>query len=625
MNEYKSKLEQLKNEFSLIESAYNEGKSVIGDEQSYLKENISSFENSIREKFSQLLNSGRFDLNKLKSCDITKNIDELTKNMDISRDYIKINNWSDVNFKEIMAKNNHLIKHNDEIKSIIENSDIYNFYDTCGNLNMPDYDFKIVNDILVMSSELKIKQYNDFSKFTLEDIKKFITYLENSRKFSRHLDSGLINPNFRYLPNEFNQLNLKIESVQNQLADLKLDQSVLENLSQISLEWFGEIKHILEKVKSELENDSSDVDVIIQKGSNILDDLIYLCSNHYIEFEINGTKFNSSDFKLNLDSIREEFDENIKLYQEEHEISQFRDYIENNLSDIWKGPLTDIDVIKNKFEIDREFTKLYNRGIFSENSLKNMNQLSESDLIFLNELKNNPDVEFKSKCKQFFKNREYLTPQIEKLNKLSDNDLKSILSVFVNVNKIFKSREISYCITLLEYNAKHDDSIRMIKDYENELKSYSVIYYKYFNRREFDISINEMKKILDLHFKFTDLVNHNLIGEDYTKFIKSNFTNFTSQIEELKRLKDKINSDAQHYFGTADMTFDEMIMEYDKMDGAEIMLLNIGSVKTGLNSDYSNYFDNVYVVEDNQISDEDKLHLFLISKNKISILKLRGE
>ena len=350
--------------------------------------------------------------------------------------------------------------------------------------------------------------------------------------------------------------------------------------------------------------------------------LLDLCNEHYIEFEMNNHKFNTSDFKLNLEEIKEDFDYHMKLYEIENEILSYTEIIGNNLFNVWENPLTDINVIKNKLTIDEEFTKQYNIGIYTKNTLENISEVSQSDLLFLDELKNMDDDNLKSKYILSYKHSEILIPEINKLNSLKKDDLSSILNALININKIYKSKDISDCINLLEYNIKYNDSIKLLNEYENDLKTHSIIYYKYFNSRSFDMPIENVLAMLENHFKYTQLIDNEIINERYLESIKSNFDEFLENVEALDVLKSEITEDCNQYYGVSNVSFDEIKESWNDIDDSNLVLMNFETLRDSFNKNYVNYFDYVYFVDDDDLNGEDKLHLFLISKNKLSSLKL---
>ena len=618
--EYDDKLNKMLNEFNSISQMYEEGN--YSNDQLMI-DNVSSYKDSINNDFNKLTGNGIFSKDKINECNVEESLTELDVNIKTIQDFIKVNGFDNTDFDEIIKKNNENILKNDEIKQKLDNSDIYNFYDLLIQLNEQNHEYDLVNEILTLSSKLNINEYEEFSKFTLQDIVSFSQDLENNIEFTKAVNNGFIAKEFDVSENQLNNLDFKIDSIKNNLNDLNLDSSSLDNFSQIDISGINEIKEKLIKIDYHLNFDSSDIDELIKNYEIVLDMLLNLCNDYNVEFSTGSHKFNSSDFKFNLEGIKEDFDDHVKLYKFEKEFSDYEDIIKNNLDNIWEGPQTDLEIIKSKLKIDEKFTDQYNKGIYTDKTIANLSEISNSDLIFLNDLKNIGNQKLKSNYILAYKNREILVPEILKFNHLKKDDFSSFLEIFKNINKIYHSDKITEGIKLLEYNIQHFELINLINEYENNLKSYSVVYYNYFNRREFDMPVEELLQILENHLKFTELINLSIINERYVDTIKDNFDDFSSEVDELDVLKNKIINECKYHYGEKDVSFDEIKKGCGSLNNSNVVLSDLDTLRNIFDSNYESYFDYVYVVDDPDLTDEDKLQLFLISQNKISNLKLK--
>lgn len=617
--ELKSKLDKISNELKSI-SQMHETQNYSGNQ--LMINNISSYKISITEEFNKLLQNRIFSKEKIAECDIEALLNELNNNIHIVKDYIVSNGLESADLNSIIKNNNEIMQNNDKFKSKIDQSTLYTFYETCSQLNNHDIDYELVNDILNLSQQLKVNEYAEFSKFSLDDLIDFSKTLDNNIEFSEYVDIGKIDKEFNVSLDQLNELNSKIEDIKTKFHKLKLDDSPLDDFSLIDITGVNEIKEKLAKIEEHLKINSTNVDELIENYKISLDMLLNLCKNHYIEFESDNHKFNSSDFLFNLEGIEYDFNSYIRLYELEKKIYSYDDLIQNNLNSIWNGPLTDLELVKNKLKIDEEFTIQYSQGIYTNKTLDNLSEVSTSDFSLLNDLKNMEGHELKSRYLLSYKNRDKLIPEINRLSNVNKDDLTSILEIFVNINKIYKSDEISDCITLLEYNIKHTDSIRLIREYENNLRYHSIVYYKFFNSRKFDMHIEEVITRLENHFKFTELIDLQIINERYLDEIKSNFNDFIGHVEKLDELKTEIIESSNKYYGDKNVTFNEIKENWTKLEDANLVLMDLKTLRNSFDSNYITYFDYVYVVDDNTLTGEDKLHLFLISKNRISTLKL---
>ena len=621
-NEYKIRLNNLQNEFDSIKE--------MRENQNYsnnqiIIENVSSYKNSINRDFNKLITEGVFSKEKINNCDVESNIGNLNNNADIIRDFIKVNGFYETDFNEILSKNRNIIQKNDKIINKIENSDIYTFYDISQQLDKSYHDYDLVKEILNLSLKLDIKEYNKFTYYNLEDVVNLSKYMENCIKFSQYTDKGIIT-NFNYSQNLLNKINSTIESIRKKLTDLNLDHSILTDLKLIDVSSIGGINEFLNKIDKYIQNEPDNMDETIANSKILINTLIELCNDYYIEFEVEAIKFNSSDFKYKLCEIREGMESYIDLYKIEKEICSYDELIKNNLQSIWKGPLTNIDIIKNKFDMDKEFTGLYNLGVFTSKTVENIEKVSESDLIFLDDFQSMEDSEFKNNCILTFENKDVLIPEIEKLEKTKNDDLNSYLKIFENINKIFKSSEINECITLIEFNIKHTESLALMVEYKRKLNGYAQIYYKYFGYREFDIPVENLKSKLDEYYKFNKLIDNNIINSKYLDLIYSNLNDYLKQVIKLQNLKHNININTDKKFENTDITFDEFKRNgTDNIDDANLVLTDLKFLRTYFGKKFLRYFDYVYYVNDESFNDEDRIHLFLISKNKLSYLNLNDK
>ena len=626
LNEFKSKLNQMLNEFNSIEEIHKNNRTTISIENKHILDNISDYQHSVYDKFNNLMRSTIFDGNKIANCDLKNNLNDLNNNINTVRDFIIYNGYYNVDFKEINKHTEEIISENDKIELKIEKSNLYDFYDICKQLNKSNYGYDTVKDILELTFKLNIPEYDKFQQFSLKDLTIFSNNLSDCIEFSYYVDEGILNKDFQYCPNEIIEINSKIDSINKYLTDSNLDTSILDNLSSAPIYDINLLEETLLKIDEIMKTDYNDMDRAIENYKNLIDMLLNLCNTYYIEFEIGDDKLNSLDLKLKLSKIKKDLEINSLSYELENEILSYNEFINKNLSNIWNGPITDIETIKNKFEIDEEFTNLFNKGIFSDKTLNHKDELSKNDMIFVNDLKTNRDESFKSNCNLFYKNYEYLMQYVDKLNETNENDLESYLKIFENINEIFKSTKIADCIILLKFNIANEDSINLLNEHLKKLESYSDIYYKYFRYNEFDIPIEEMINKLNLHFKYTELIDSKIINKNQADEIKNNANNILDLITELEDLKTKISSEIEENHIGFDVDFKEIKANWYNMKNAKIVLSNLESLRTCFNNDYEDYFDNAYYyVDDEEFTVEDLIQLYLISKNEITNLQLMEE
>lgn len=585
---------------------------------------ISSYKSSVNDDFNKLVRKGIFSKD-LNMDEAEGNLEKLAETMPAIHDFINANDLCDADFNSIIKNNEEIIVKSQELESRLDESTIYNFYDICKELNGNYHDFDLVKEILDLSSKLGLQEYDQYSSFSLDDLIDFSKSMNRNIEFSELVNKGILSRDFKYSQDKMHGIDSKIGLINNGLNDLRLDNSVLDNFGLVNVGEMDDISEQLRIIEKYLKSDSTNVDELIENYKISLNMLLNLCDDHYIEFETNNRKFNTSDFIFNLEGIQDDLESNIELYEIQRKVESYSQIIQNNLINIWEGPQTDIETIKDKMNNDLEFTKQYTEGIYTDKSLENLYDISQSDLLFLDELKTMNDEELKSRYILSYKKSDILIPEINRLNNLKNDDLSSFLEIFLSINKIYKSKRISDCINLLEYNIKHTDSIRLINEYENNLKSHSIIYFKFFDKRKFDMPIEDVIARIENHFKYTELLNSQVINERYIETIRNNFNDFLKEVEQLVVLKNEILKDCIEYFGQVDMSFEEIKESWNDVDEANLVLMNLNTLRNSFNNNYSSYFDHVYIVDDDDLTGEDKLHMFLISKNKISNLKLMEE
>ena len=76
----------------------------------------------------------------------------------------------------------------------------------------------------------------------------------------------------------------------------------------------------------------------------------------------------------NLNKITENKNRFIDLVRLRNSIENQTEIIDNHFDKLWDGATTDISIIKNKVEIDKEFTKEYNAGVFSDKTVELINE-----------------------------------------------------------------------------------------------------------------------------------------------------------------------------------------------------------------------------------------------------------
>lgn len=386
-----------------------------------------------------------------------------------------------------------------------------------------------------------------------------------------------------------------ITSFLNQLMD---DNDILNSSDYNDLEYIEKFNTDLDEIKESLKNKYVHVDEAINDMSFVIDNLSALNDEYFTLFDGVEDNFNKSSIKLFGDALNRYSD----LYKLECEINGYGNIISINLNGIWEGLFSDIDVIKNKLEMDGQYTLLYNKGIFTEDTVKSFHNLSDEKIKFIKSFNRNIENKQDVYC-TIHENKDKILSEINKL-KHSD-DIYENYSTFKEINAILNLEELNGLIKLMDdeiinYNKRTDY-------YVNELNQYKEIYSKYFNKTDFNCSFNNLNKIIAPHIKFTRLVDNKIIREDKIQLIKNNKDDFLSNVNELDELSSRIYKNS----------LDTFSLDKDLKDNFPIIISSLESAINIFNHDYVSYFDYVILDDNKSISNENRLQLFLISKNKL--------
>ena len=402
----------------------------------------------------------------------------------------------------------------------------------------------------------------------------------------------------------FRKLNSKISNfskydfITSFLNQLQPENNILNSSDYNVLEYIEKFNTDLDEIKKSLKNKYVDVDKAINDMNFVINNLSALNDEYFILFDGVEDNFNKSSIKLFGDVLNQYS----YLYKLECKINDYRNIISINLNGIWKGLFSDIDAIKNKLEMDEKYTLLYNKGIFAEDTIKSFHDLSDEKIKFIKSFNRNIENKKDVYC-TIHENGDKLLSEINKL-KHSDNIYENY-SIFKEINAILNLEELNGLIKLIgdeiiNYN-KHTDY------YVNELNQYKEISFKYFNKTNFDYSFNELNQLIAPHIKFTQLIDNKIIHEDKIQFIKNNNDDFLTNVNQLDELSSRIYKNS----------LDTSPLDKDLKDNFPIIISSLESAINIFNQDYVSYFDYVILDDNKNISNENRLQLFLISKNKL--------
>lgn len=653
LDQYFEKLNDLKFDFDFLNELYDQlDDEMLKDTQtqlSKLKENQLIYDNINKSYKKGLFSDKTLDL--IKNNQIGDKIKRLFDLFDEINDLLIENSFNSLNCEDIIKLCNQLL--NEYHKKEIEYPELLSKVNIIGNNNFEEKfsdlnfnllnhdnskikeilnDFNLIYEILCLKSKLTIPMCDDIIKLNYSELKMFNQFLDSSRKFSDYVRQGIINKDlFSNFTEEITSIDDEINSLKQELYNLNLEESILNNFSKVKSEKLDDITARIDEIDEIMQMESDDIHNVFENQKLIVDNLNSLCNDYPNESEYLDNEFNASYFKENMFKLRMKFSEFENLLNLENNILKHDELINKNLIYIWDGLLTDINKIESKFLIDNKFTENYYKHIFSEKTIQELNS-SNIDLTEINNFKNNLKDD-KSNYILLHNNKEYLLNELSNLEKYDDSDLIGFKNSFENINKILNLDKITDTITLLRYHIGKNNENQDIEGYLKQLNNYSLLYYKYFDETEFNISMDEILNKINMNCIFTDLLDRGIVKESYLEQIKLNKKDFISCVDNLEEIKkdilNKFDKCSKVYSGNKFSKFFNPKTKFNKikriekdLKHVEISLANMDYVKRKFIGNYQDYFDYV-VCDRDELEVKEEFQLFLISRNKINFVQVR--
>ena len=649
--DFKDKLNNLHDDFDNLHEVYDtincsNNLEIIDNTPEYL---ITLKEND--EKYSdikKLYTEGFFNEETLKLIENNEIKDKLSEVYELYysiNDILLQNNYSSVTLDELLLENESIIKNcqiNEnnyhKLLSSVKSMDLSNFERIYLELNneLPDYesqiddvlgDFGLMVDIKNLFFEIKIPNYEDIIYLDYSTLKSLNNFLNYSKDYSNYIDSGIININlFSNFNMEIKDIDIKINEIKKELTNLNLDYQILNNFSMIKSERLDDISSKLEEIYKINEFDPDDLSKTIKIQRKVVDLLNELCISFPNESEYLDDEFNSTKLKIELFKFKKELENYDDLLDLELKILQNEKIINQNLLNEWKGPFTDIDLIKNKISVDIEFTEKYDKGIFTDKTIEKLNTINDFDMSFISNFNNQLATIDKAKSILLYENQKEILEELNKLENMRQDDLIEIKNIFIRLNNLIYSEKIDKMISILKYYAEKNNEFNNV--YLEELKSYSAIYNKYFDSDVFNLSFEEVLTKIKINLKLTELINDGILKEYYLEKIKSNIDDFNLDIVKLDLLSQEIMYKLYkccELYGNQHLNpksnFKHIKKEFDKSLKSNIYLANIDTIRKEYNNNYKDYFD--YVICDiDEISIEDEIRLVFISRKKLNLIQI---
>ena len=518
--------------------------------------------------------------------------------------------------EELNILKNNLIQFTDSLESV---DLIFEYlHINCNNLSQLD----IIENLYLLENNVNlidIKESEDFINLLIRyqdiNLKNIspVNYMNILRKkFKSFIDIIHIHTNnhiFNYLSNNLNN-TIHIDSTNSLIDEIDIGDTLFKNSISTNLKEIFDINYKFDKIKESLENTSDDMDESVENMNNIMDNLFRLIDDCFNYFNF----VDGYSIKSYIELFNNQFTESLNKCSDKYkigcEINSFEKLININLKDIWDGFSSDLGEVKNKLEMDKKYSELRNNNIFSENTIQEFKKLPDENKEFLYSFKDNIEKNNIPDYFNLYGDKDMLIKHITELNN-SDNSLKDYYNILFEINKILNSEKINQLL----------DSISLTQNNRQEriLRYYEDIYFKYFNKTEFNISFNELYELLTPHIKFTKLINEGTVHKDSVPLIKNEIEDFLYNVDKLEKLSKNITkisllNNISEFNSDSNIDSSHLI---NKDITYKIFISNLENAIDIFDKDYISYFDYVILDDNKYISHENRLQLFLISKNKL--------
>lgn len=519
--------------------------------------------------------------------------------------------------EELNKLKNNLIKFSNSLESI--DLIFENLHITFNNLSQ----IEVIDNLYLLENDVNLIDFKESEDFINLLIKYRDIDLENispenyinilRKKFKSFIDVIQIHTNnhiFTYLSNNLNNA-FHVDSDNDLIDEINIEDTFFKNSVSNNLNEIFDINYKFDKIKESLENTYDDMDESIENMKNIMDKLFRIIDDCFNSFNFVDDYFIKSYIELFNKQFIESLNECLDKYRIGCEINSYEKIINNNLKDIWNGFSSDIGEVKNKLEMDKKYSELRNNNVFAEDTVHEFKKLTKENKEFLYSFKDNVEKNNFWDYFEFYVDKDLLIKYITELNN-SDNMLTDYYNLFFKINKILYSDKINQLLDSIRSTQKNNG-------YEKILRHYKDIYFKYFNKTEFNISFDELYELLTPHIKFTKLINEGIIHKDSVPLIKNEIDDFLFNVDKLENLskniaKTTLLNNISEFNSDSNIDSSHLINKDIKY---RIFISNLENAIDLFDKNYISYFDYVILDDNKYISHENRLQLFLISKNKL--------
>lgn len=495
----------------------------------------------------------------------------------------------------------------DDIEKIIENySELNNFDNIKEFITTTTYEktlveyrdnFKLLNEFTSMGddySSLIDKYFPTVWKDRLTSLDELNETFENHKFFTKLLNEEFFSQNvFTFLERPDDEIKSKIQELSSKCDEISQKTSKFDgqlvfygcDLKEISFEEYmtknTAALDTIELLKDyDLTFNNYDENNLIDLNEKANFESIETVNQLYKDLNklYNDSEVLKYDISFeseidNLNKITENKNRFIDLVRLRNSIENQTELIDNHFDKLWNGATTDISIIKNKVEIDKEFTKEYNAGVFSDKTVELINEDEHSFDNYKNEFMAKFD-EIKIQINKISSNRIIInefenelqntefdlisqkTSEIQKdINSLDSNynnikisktfDLDEISSDVNILDEIIQSKYIKHLGENLDNLNNSNDKLKSTLDKRNELQSIKDDFdgidvdSKYFKDiySGYDTSVDELNQQLEYNNTYEELFNEGFFSNKTNKILKDE-----SKLKELGELSSKMKT-----------------------------------------------------------------------------------
>ena len=532
---------------------------------------------------------------------------------------------------------------------------IKEFVTTTYEKTLVDYkdNFKLLNEFTSMGddySSLIDKYFSNVWNGRLTSIDELNETFQNHKIFTKLINDGFFSQNvFTFLEKPDDKIKSKIKELNSKCDDISQKTSDFDgqlvfyecDLKEINLEEYVTKNtdalntiDLLKEYDSTFSNYDENKLIKLNEKANfesvdVVNQLYKDLNKLYNDSEVLKYDISFESEIDNLNKITENKNSFIDLVRLRNSIENQTDILNNHFDKLWDGATTESSIIKDKVAIDKEFTKEYKNGLFSDKTVELINNDEHSFdnyktefITKFNEIKTQIDKissnriilnEFESELQNTeFDTISQKTSEIQKdISSLDSNyndiklsktfDLDEITLDINSLDKIIQSKYIKHLDENLDNLNNSNEKLKSSLDKRNELQSLKdnfdeiSVDSKYFNGiyNGYETSVDELNQQLEYNKTYEDLFDEGFFSNKTNKILTD-----VSKLNELNELSSKMKNCIERSitsFNTLDLIHEEK--------------------ETYLNKSLDDALDYAILLDDNTDQLKDWIEFERLSKN----------